>query len=220
MEAKLMNLLTLQEYHLITSEKTSKPYVDQYGCCYLFYIRSDAEKFSSQIPGTKVENARSFRMQFITELYGYGIKGIKLKQKDDKFELIPVEKADAKREYTNQLASLNTLLLKQTSKRKYMKELKEAVFLAPVLIDPRIEKRYPEMHYSYATFDGNDKYYCLFTTLSEFSQWNITQEQDWKPVEMPLYKIGRIRKHNPVIINPTSDAVILSDKQLAEIMKG
>lgn len=215
-----MNALTLEEYHLLTSEKTEKPYIDEKGRCYLFYLRSEAERFISDMSDIKIEDARHFRIQFVAELYGYGIKTIRLKQKGGDVVEIPIDKGDVKREYTNQLASLSVTLLKQTSKKKYMKALKGAVFLVPVLIDPRIEKRYPDMHYSYATSDGNDKYYCLFTTLREFNLWNAEQAQEWKPVELPLYKIGRIRGHEPVIINPTSDAIILTDKQLLEIMKG
>lgn len=220
MDEKLMNVLTLQEYHLLTSEKTLKPYIDEKGACYLFYLRSDAEKFISDKSDIKIEDAKHFRMPFIAELYGYGIKAINVKQKGGDSALIPIEKGDVKREYTNQLASLSVALLKQTSKKKYMKALKGAVFLAPILIDPRLEKRYPEMHYSYATTNGEDKYYCLFTTIREFNSWNLEQEQEWKPVELPLYKIGRIRGHESVIINPLSDAIILTDKQLQEIMKG
>ncbi|MCR5670689.1 MAG: hypothetical protein K6G10_06755 [Butyrivibrio sp.] len=220
METTHLNLLTLTEYYLIRSKKTQKPYIDPNGSCYLFSIKKDAEAFSTALEDTYVDEPRHYRLQFITEIYGYGIKTVMVKQKTNDFEKIPVLKGDAKREYANPKASLNTLLLKQTLKKKYMRELKNAVFLAPILIDPRAVKRYPEMHYSYATFDGNTKYYCLFTTISEFNTWNLSQEQNWMPVEMPLYKVGRIRKNNPVIINPASDMIILSDKQISEILKG
>ena len=220
MEQKYVNLLTLTEYYLVSSTITDKPYIDEALNCYLFTKKSDAEAFSGELKDTKVLDAKTYRLQFITELYGYGVKNIRVMTRESKFSNIPVEKADAAKQYANPETCRNLILLKQTLKKKYAKALKKGMFIAPILIDPRFEKRYPELHYSYATFDGNDRYYVLFTTLKEFEKWNAEQPQDWKPVEMQLYKVGRIRKNNSVLINPLSDKVILQDRQISEILKG
>ena len=219
MEQELINLLTLTEYFLIKSEKTKKPYSDENGNCYLFEVKSDAEAFAHKKEDVKIENAKSYRMQFIAELYGHGIKGIKVKQRNKEYKIIPVDKKATRRQYANPDASFNVMMLNQTRKKKYAKELKNVVFITPVLIDPRFIKRYPEMHYSYATFDGNERFYVLFTSLKEFTEWNNDQEQDWKPVEMKLQKVGRIRKNSNILINPLSDKIILQDKQINEILK-
>lgn len=220
MDKENTSLLTLPEYFLIESVLTKKPYFDEEARCYLFEKKSDAQAFSDEIKDTKIAEPKHYRLQFITELYGYGAKGIRIMQRDNVFKDIPVEKGDAKKRYFNPEASLNITLLKQTSKKKYAKALKKAHFLAPVLIDPRFTKRYPELHYSCAVTDDDSRFYILFTTLKEFDEWNNAQPQDWKAVEMQLHKVGRIRKGNSILINPLSDMIILQDKQIMEILKG
>ena len=220
MNKEHVGILTLEQYHLLVSTRTNKPYIDDNGRCYLFYLKSDAEKFINDMSDIKIDNARLFGKQNIAEFYAYGIREIRIKQKGGNIAIIPIEKGDVRKDYTNHLASFSVTMLKQTSKKKYLTALKGAVFLAPILIDPRAEKRYPEMHYSYATSDGNDRYYCLFTTLKEFNSWNKEQAQDWKPVEMPLYKVGRIRADKPIIINPLTDGIIITDKQIQEVLRG
>lgn len=220
MEQEHVNLLTLTEYFLIKSEKTKKPYTDEDGSCYLFETKSDAEVFCKNLSDIKIENPKMYRMQFIAEIYGYGIRQIKVKQRNKDCKTIPVDKKDVRRQFSNPEASYNVMMLNQTRKKKYARELKNVSFITPVMIDPRFIKRYPEMHYSFATTDGNNRFYVLFTSLKEFEDWNKEQEQDWKPVDMKLQKVGRIRKNNHILINPLSDKIILQDKQINEILKG
>nr|WP_297765562.1 SseB family protein [uncultured Butyrivibrio sp.] len=215
-----MNLLTLNEYYLLLSKITGKPYIDERRNCYLFANKSDAESFCEEIKDTEISEASHYRMQFITDMHRLGVTNIRVMPRSNSIEDIPIEESDLKKGYVNIEANFNAIMIKQTRKKKYMKALKRAVFLTPILIDPRLPGRYPEMHYSYATTNGEDMYYCLFTTLSEFDEWNKEQPQDWKAVEMPLYKICRIKKKSPVIINPLSDKLILTNAQVSEILRG
>jgi hypothetical protein len=75
------------------------------------------------------------------------------------------------------------------------------------------------MYYSYAKFGSDTKYYVLFSKLSEFEEWNKTQSDEWKPMELDLRKFGRIRDESPVIINPLTDKLILDNKQLNTIYR-
>ena len=138
MDAKLMNLLTLNEYYLLRSRKTEKPYIDEGRNCYLFANKGDAELFIEEIKDTFIDDKPSnYRMQLITDMHRYGAKNIRVMPRTNQIEDIPIEEKDLKRGYANVDANFNVLMLKQTLKKKYMIALKKDVFLTPILIDER-----------------------------------------------------------------------------------
>ena len=220
MEKDDINLLTLKEYYLVESLLTQKPFFDEKMRCYLFEIKSDASAFCKDMKNVKILDAKTYRTLFVSELYGYGATSIRIKPRNGGFKDIAVDNDIKQRKYLNPETCKNIIMLRQTSKKKYARNLKNGKFLSPVLIDPRYVKKYPEIHYSYATFNNDSRYYILFTTLEEFEDWNEEQPQDWKPVELQLHKVGRIRKKNSVLINPLSEKIVLDDSLIREILRG
>ncbi len=211
-----INLMTLHEYHLIMSSITKRPYLDIDNSCYMFELESEADVFVKNTENVFAAAPAYYKqMTFCTEFYSLGIRLIHVKIRQNKdFVDIPVEKIDTKKQFFNPLAVQNICRLKQTNQTKYLRNLKDVSFFVPVLIDMRIPKQYPCLHYSYATFNGSDQHYLLFATIQEFETWNKEQENKWKPMEVSLSTIGRIRGKNPILINPLSDRVILTDRHI------
>ena len=217
-----INLLTLKEYFLIISDITGKPYIDKDYGCYMFEVKSDAKAFTDGIENTSFDDARTYKqMTFCTEFYSYGISTIHVKSRaNEEFVDIPVEKEDAKKQFFNPEAHRMILRLQQTKQKQYLRGMGRLKFISPVLLDARLPKQYPGIHYSYATITQSDKYYILFSTIQELKQWNEEQENKWNSLEVTLETFGRVRKENPVFINPLSNKLILNDKQIAIATEG
>lgn len=216
MEQEYIDLLTLNEYYLIMSAKTGKPYMDRDYSCYMFELHSDAETFCTEIPDTISAESKNYKqIEFCTGFYSYGIRNIKVFPRGKTCINIPLGINDVKKQFYNSEANGLVYRLKQTSEKKYLRELKNVPLFAPVLINPRLPKQYPDIHYCYATFSGSDSvYYILFTTLQEFEQWNKEQKENWRPLEVSLSKFQQIRNGKSILINPVKDKLILTDKQI------
>lgn len=222
MEQEYVNILTLNQYFMIMSTITGKPYIDKDFNGYLFESKSDAEGFVMGLKNSSIKIPEQYYrvLNLCTELYQYGFKNIKIKRKEkEDFITIPVSKADAKTEYYNHYANRYILRLRETRKSEYLKALKNVPFLAPIIMDTRLPEQYPGIYYSYALFKNDTRYFVLFTTLTEFEEWRKSQMYDWKPAELSMQKFGRIRGKSPVLINPLSDCLILSDKQIEKMLK-
>lgn len=217
------NLLTLNKYFQIFSSDTKRLYIDKNFRCYLFQSDLEAKQFCDQLEGTYFNsNSPSYVKQgpFISQCYGLGIEQIRIKTvKNEKYIDITVDKKDAKRQFYNPVTMRNILRLKQTKKNKYLKELAETLFISPILIDKREEGQYPVIHYSYGLLKDGSINYLLFTTLQEFEKWNDTQKQNFWPNQTSLQELNKIRNNNPVLINPLSDQLILTDKQILSITR-
>lgn len=209
-------ILTLRRYHLILSSFTHKPYLDKDFCCYMIEDPSEAKAFTEKTVDTYYDEQAYYKqINFCTEFYSYGISAIKVKTRQQtEYTTIPVERLDAKKQYYNPEANRLILRLLETKQKQYLRDMKSVVFLSPVVLDPRHERQYPGIHYSYATTNQTDKYYLLFSTMQEFDTWNAEQEKKCVPLEVDLDTFTRIRHQDPVIINPASDKLILNDKQI------
>lgn len=214
-----INKLTQKEMHLITSTLTQRPYIDERNNCYMFELMREAGDFIKNHPGTAYDSAKFYRQIICNDLYAIGVEHIVIKHANAASVTIDVDKNGVKKQFYNVPASRLICQLKQTKKKKYLMELRDKTFIMPVLTDVRIKKHYPHLHYSYATFNGDDYNYLLFTTLQEFDKWNKTQDGKWKAIKTTLSKFDVIRKGKPIYINPLYEQVILTDKQLKLIKK-
>lgn len=217
------NILTLNKYYQIFSADTKRLYMDKQYRCYLFQSDLEAKQFCDQLQDVYFNvNSPSYIKQgpFISLCYGLGIDQIRVKTaKNEKYVDISVNKKDAKRQFYNRSTVRNVLRLKQTRKNKYLKELAETLFISPILIDKRETGQYPVIHYAYGMLKDGSINYLLFTTLQEFEKWNDTQKQDFSPNQTSLQELNKIRNGNPVLINPLSDQLIITDKQIVSITR-
>ena len=211
-----INLLTLHTFYLIMSNITKKPYIDKSFACYMFELKADAVAFTKEIPNTFFDAAKNYKQAtFCTEFYSYGITHIKAKEpRNAEYTDIPVEKADAKRHFYNPCANRLIYRLRQTNQTQYLRGFKDLCFYAPILIDLRLPRQHPLLHYSCAKSSAIDKFYLLFSTLQEFDAWNAGQESNWSPLEFNLSSFKSICGNDPIMINPMSDKLLLNHRLL------
>lgn len=180
----------------------------------------EAKQFCDQLPGTRFKPDPSYikPKPFISMCYGAGVDQIRVKSvMNDSYVNITVQKDDAGCQFYNREAERNILRLKQTRQKKYLLKLAEQHFLSPIMIDEREEGQYPIIHYSYAMLAEGKIYYLLFTTIQEFEQWNLTQSVNFFPNQTSFQDLNKIRGNYPVLINPLSDLLVLTNKQIISI---
>ena len=215
-----INKLTQKEMHLIISPLTKHPYIDEQDNCYMFELMREASDYVKEKPGTAYDKAQFYRQIICSDLYAIGAKRIIIKQANVSKPIeIEIDKSSVKKQFYNVDTSRLVYQIKQTKKKKYLLKLIDRIFYMPVLIDVRVKKHYPHLHYSYATFNGDDLNYLLFTTLQEFDKWNESQNGKWKALETTLIKFESIRNGKAIFINPLHEQLILTDKQLKMILK-
>lgn len=214
------NLLTLTKYYVIYSDFTNRIYLDRKYQCYIFSSNLEAKQFCDQLPGTHFKSNPCYikPRPFISMCYGTGVEQIMVKSvMNDSYVNIPVRKDDAGCQFYNREAERNILRLKQTHQKKYLLKLAEQYFLSPIMIDERENGQYPVIHYSYAMLAEEKIYYLLFTTIQEFEQWNSTQSASFCPNQTSFHDLNKIRGNYPVLINPLSDLLVLTNKQILSI---
>lgn len=214
MTEKQIQLLTTRSYYVVYSNITKKPYIDEEFSCYMI---EDKEKKKEIAKDTYIKNQPTINSKIlISSYYQYGIKGIKVLLKGkDVYEYIKIEKKDVlPKFYYNCFLNRNINMLKQTCKKKYLKEMYKAKYIAPVIIKRRKSGEYPKVQYIYATVKKNMEYYVLFSTVDEFEYWNKKQNLHCSPLQVHITDFDKIRKEHPVLINPSSDKLILTDEQI------
>lgn len=221
LEKTLVNLLTLKQYHQIISDKTERFYIDKDYRCYLFESEYDAKQFCEQIADIHFDDASFIKQDpFLSTCYGLGVETIRLKtSSEEQYTDIQIGRNDVRNQFYNPLAMKNILRLKQTKQRKYLANLSDVLFISPVIIDERKVGEYPVIHYSYAMLDSPFTYYVLFTTVQEFESWNKKQNWQYQPNQTSLQELNKVRDKNPVIINPTSDKLVLTHNQIQSITR-
>lgn len=223
MDSTLGAILTLKEKYSILSTKTGRLYIDDNCQCYLFEAERDAKQFCDKFKDTFFKEPELLKqIPFITKCYSFGITNIKVKKaSEEKFYNIPVVRSDTSRCYCNRETMFNLLMLKQTKYARYLRNIANVPFLSSVFIDERKEGHYPVLHYSVAEVSDERTYFLLFTDLKEFNSWKSSQIQsdNLLPNETTLQELNKIRNGLPVLINPLSDMLILTNKQINSVTK-
>ncbi len=194
--------------------------MDESNSCYMFEVPSDAIAFVSPRKGVKLDTPKHYTQKNACSLfYSYGIDFIKIKQRGkDDYIVIPINENEVEKRFYAHSANQYLTNLELSNKKKYLSKLMDKPLISPIVTSERKVKKYPRLHYCHANFnDDSNNYYLLFSTMEEFDKWNADQERNWMPLEIPLNKFKRIRKNNPIIINPLSDKLLLSDKQLNSV---
>lgn len=219
MDNKHIQALSLNDFFKIMSSNTKKLFMDREFNCYMFDNKKDAEKFCENLEDTYIEPINSIRPQIFCEnLYSLGYENIKITVRKDKF-IIPTVKPEFQYGLHNNELNRYLILLKQTKAKKYLKHFYKTPFFCPVYITERKIKEHPNLKYSCAKITDKGVYYILFSSIYEFEKWNSTQETDWKPFRVKIHNFNRIRKNNPIIINPHSDRIMLTNEYIKVIME-
>ena len=216
-----ISLLTLKTYSVVRSSLTGQPYLDKSLRCYIFEAEREAAQFCEQVENLTYDPPTFLKQgPFISLCYGLGVTCIRVKlANEEKYKDIVIAPSDARLQYYNRIVMSALLRLKQTQKKKYLRAIGSQSFIVPVVMDERKHQHFPSLHYGYAELGDGAIYYLLFVTLEDFEQWNETQNNQFHPLEITLSKYNRIRKNFPVLINPLSDRVVLTNEQIVDITK-
>lgn len=216
------NLLTLKEYNTIMSEITGIPFVDKTGACYMFELPSEADLFCKNNPHTyKSESKHMKGLGFwVSDLYLKGVKSVNIKVRESsEFQNIAFSSDDIKQNlYDNHETNYNLLQLKQYGLAKSLRALSEGIFIAPIIIPERADGDYPKIKYCFVQKNG-ERMYILFTNLKDFQAWNTSLNNQFSPLATNFLKAKRIRKGNSLLINPTTDKIILTNELLQKAME-
>ncbi len=170
--------------------------------------------------GSAVQYTPENVQKYISRLYGQGATMIVLSiDAEDKPRIIPIDVQDVIPSQYNPVVMFNILKLKHTSERKYLSDLKNCMLIAAVKLTKRDFRGYPKVQYVFGAAPGeknSKRYFFLFTTMKEFTAWNKTQNYAYEPCEVEIRRFEAIKKKNPVLINPISDQLVLTDKQLQD----
>lgn len=217
----LVNSLRGRKFCVIMSVATGLPYLDEKYGCYFFEKKKEAIDF---IEDAKIVDGIKLKYEDIKEIDSYILKKIifqgakiiivKIDGEPDYFD-IKVSKLKIKdNSYKNSILNGLICQLKQTKKAKYLRAMRKTHFIMPILVDKRKEGAYPSMHYIYATMGKTKPYYVLFSTLNEFENWNRNQPGKWDCIEIIMEDFNQIRLKNAVVINPMTDKLVLTGKQV------
>ncbi|WP_027432040.1 SseB family protein [Lachnospira multipara] len=218
-----MNILSLNEFYMIMSSKTKKPYINKQYNCYMFDTKKSADDFIAQFPSANIfisDKIKNFKSKvFLEKLYNLGIKNIILEFKKEKI-IIATEKPELRFLLYNPLTEGYLLQLRQSGGKKYLRDLWNCNFFTAVRVEKRKYAKHPIIQYPFATIKNNGKFFLLFSSIDDFNKWNNTQECIWSPMEININKFDRIRNRNPIIINPNSDRIVLTNNLIKIIKEG
>lgn len=222
MDSDSIALLTGKKYYLIMSKKTKKAYIDKDGSGYLFSVKHEAESYV-KILGKDVyvtDQAKSITQnRDIKEYICLGMKLLCIKRRDkDTPDKIKLGRGDIKKGYYNVDLEFNVIRLRQTSMLKYLLAMKDNTFLVPVYIETRKAGEYPKIYYCHAIFADKKEALVVFSMMEEFDDWKKTQIHDkgreFFPLEISATRMLKASGGADVIINPLSDKLYLTHRQL------
>lgn len=215
MNKEEINTLTLKEYYMIIHDKTFQPYMNEKRQAFLITDKKLWDK--EKIPETAPSQSSKFYQteELLKLLYPLGFSSIVINNGEKE---ITINKTDIENDYYNPKLNANILLLRQSRKKEYLRNMGECNFIIPIKIDKRREKEAPIIHYAYATIPGkNECYYVIFSTLQEYKKWAEKINQNWEPLEININTLTRIRNQSPIVLNPLSDKLILPHDLLKKV---
>ena len=226
--ADVKKLLSAKKFYPVFSSATKNIYIDKDGCGFIFTVKKEAEEYINALGKDKgyVEmnpQTVSYRKD-IKDYYCLGMKTLKIKCRENgDFIDMPLHSNVAKG-YVNAALEFNVTRLKETALKKYLSAMKGNRFLVPVYLPERKKKEYPKVFYCHAVFNDEKKdrreALILFSTMDEFDVWNTDMKKHKRkvfyPLEISSTRTEKVRNGSDIIINPLSDKLLITDKQLKE----
>lgn len=198
--------------------KTKRAYLDRRFYLYLFEIKSEAEGFITSLgEGMEIKDLAYYKNEDFDKFYRHGAEGINLILKNHKTVDIPLTKEVlTKRKYDSHEAQKNLVRLIETNEDQYLKGLKMTYFIVPASVEPKIKGLFPKLSYSNCELRTRNKNYgTVFTTESDFDDWNKTQNNAWQPLRIMFKELHSLfEDKDGVIINPGRETLILKQMLL------
>lgn len=190
----------INEAYTITSSKTNGLYVDEDNTCYVFSSKTRAEAFILTRPELSFDGPKYYTLtSLMTYCYAAGATVMQLTIGTVREKMPLAESMLESRYYNNQLNRVITHL-RQTKKKKYLKELKDCEFIMPARIEENDNG--VSIFYAVAQIENGEEFkYLAFSDLDEFGVWS-GHVPGWSPIKMTYRSMWRISRHHGVILNP------------------
>lgn len=227
MNQKGIELLTDKKYYVILSIATKQAYIDGDGTGYIFSAKKDAEDFLEETGHDKVyingSSKNISRNKDIRDYFCEGMRKLHVTRRNQKTAEveendIEIKRGDVKKGYYNVALEFNVTRLRETALKKYVLAMKDNNFIVPVYIPSRKEKEYPKLYYCHAVFADKREALVLFSMMEEFDNWNNDmikhKGQQFFPLEISATRVMKARNNGDIFLNPLSDKLFLTDKQL------
>lgn len=206
--------------HVHMDDKRRAVFFDNLDDATRYVEKKNTPKMDAFFVGSAVRYTPENVQKYVSRLYGQGVTAIVLLiDGEDKPRFIPVDVQDVIPSQYNPFVMYNVLKLKHTSEKKYLADLKNCMLIAAVKLTKRAFREYPKVQYVFGAAPGEKntkRYFFLFTTIKEFTAWNKTQGYAYEPCEVEIRRFEAIKKKNPVLINPLTDQIVLTDRQLQD----
>lgn len=214
-------LLNTYQFFPAYNHNTSDYFLDKNNNAYFFAAQKDIDSFianlSSDVKIIHTKYPEKLMLKdLLSNLYSIGAKtaNFKVINSTNKIIALPVEiPIEGQKIHYNQSSKHNALLLKETHKKRYIKELQNCAFICAALLPQRKEEEYPIVKYAYALID-KQKYYLLFTSLPEFEKWNKNQDKDYLPIKTTFEDFSIITNSAGFFIDSYTSMLILNNKYL------
>lgn len=214
-------LLNTYQFFPVYNYNTNDYFLDKNNNTYFFAAQKDIDNFINELqPQINVIHTkypeRLMLKDLLSNLHSIGAEkaNFKVINSNNKIISLPVEiPIDYLKVHYNQSAKHNSLLLKETHKKKYITALQSNFLICAALIPDRKEQEYPIVKYAYAIIN-NQKYYLLFTSLPEFEKWNKNQDINYLPIKTSFEDFSIITKSAGFFIDSYTTMLILDNKYL------
>lgn len=217
MDPAIEQKISFSKLYLLRSKLTDSPYLDEKGGCFLFETRHDAEEMQKKHENTVIDNGKNYiNSEFNTGFYSQGASLIHVIRRDKKESFdAEIDPEDCKKQFYNHEVTFALTRLVQTKEKRYLRALCNKEFFIPTMIETRVKKQYPKVHFCYATDSENKELYILFSTIQEFEEWNKKQNSKYQPLSTNFTMLSRIKKNMSVAIDPLSIQMILPGSYIA-----
>lgn len=221
-DSTILNVLSIKQHITIMSEKTKLPYITNKGECFVVESKAEAEGVMQKLPHTYLSDPHMMRqLEVLSEFWGYGIEAIFVKEKGSdyaKMELSEIKARGSRNAaYNHETCKVLNLLL-ETGEAEYLRTLSRLPFYAVASVSKRIPERSQSVRYVFAKTSDLKSYYVFFSTLSEFNEWNKSQNNGWSPLSTTFRDFATIRKDDNIVVNPLSQRLILQNYMLKKYM--
>lgn len=202
---------------LISSGKTGGPYVTEKRESHLFDSEAYANVFAEQNPNTfPTGPVYGDEKSLMRDCYAAGAETVVVHRKSEQ-ESKEIPEDIMGTEYCLHDLAAAVSMLKQTKKKKYLKDMAETGIIVPVKIEN--EEDIVSIVYSAArTMDETETAYVAFSSLEEYRLW-AARVEGFTPLEVRFRKLCRIAGRYGILINPYGNRLFLKPETLEFIRK-
>lgn len=205
--------------YMIYSTRTGMPFLSETREIVLFDNAQEADDFLDKNKDTRRDEGIIYDMKSLQErgaACGALRAVIRHSGKTTSYAVHPVPKHER---YTNPEVTARLALMLETRKKKYLKELGTAHFIAATQINKDEKTGYPVIRYGAAFASARNKsdfLYLLFSDLDAFNEW--CSDEPWEPLEIEFWQVAEFFHGKGVMINPgSSDLLVITTEQLQEV---